>query len=63
MVWHYDHGMEIVAVTVVVQAVLEDGVSGWWRKWGSVAFAECDEDESSWFLVVGEIATVVVFSF
>jgi hypothetical protein len=62
MIRHYYGGVEIVAVAVVVQAVVEDGVSGFGGKWSSTAFAEGDEYCSSCFLIVREVAVVLVFS-
>jgi hypothetical protein len=43
VIWHYDCGVEVVAFAVIMQTVLEDGVSGFRRKWDSIAFAECTE--------------------
>jgi len=60
MFWHHDGGVKLVAVSVVVEAMLEDGVAG--LRWERVAIvlAECDEEASSCGLIVREIATVFV---
>ena len=61
MVCHYYGCVKVVAFAVVVEAVLEDGVAGFWGKLESVGFAECYEYCSSCFLVVREHAAVFVF--
>jgi hypothetical protein len=58
VVWHYYGCEQVVAFSVIVEAVLEDGVAGFWGKLESVGFAECYEYCSSCFLVVGEIPVV-----
>ncbi len=63
VIWHYDGGVKFVAFAVVVEAVLEYDVSGFWRESGSIALAECYEYSTSCFLKVREFAPVVVFSF
>jgi len=62
MIGHDYDRVEVVAFAVVVEAVLEDCVSGFWSEWDAIGFAECDEDGSACFLVVGEHAAVFVFS-
>ena len=43
MIWHYDCGVKVVAFGVVMQAVLEDGISGFWGECDLIGLAECDE--------------------
>jgi hypothetical protein len=62
VIWHYYGCVEIVAFAVVVQAVLEYGVSGLRSESDAIAFAECDEYCPSCFLIVREHAVVFVFS-
>ena len=54
--------MKLVAFAVVVQAVLQDEVSGCGREWGLSGFAEGDEERAVGFLVVREVAAVFVQS-
>jgi hypothetical protein len=63
VIWHYDCGVEVVAFAVIMQTVLEDGVSGLRSESDSIAFTECDEYCSSRFLIVRQFAAVFVFSF
>jgi hypothetical protein len=63
MIGHYHGGMKVVAFGMVMQAAVEDGVSGFWSESDAIGFAECNEYGSSCFLVVGEHAVVFVFSF
>ncbi|MGB8729943.1 MAG: hypothetical protein WCC99_01765 [Candidatus Sulfotelmatobacter sp.] len=62
MVWHDYDGVEFVTFSVIAQAVLEYCVSCFWRKWDPIPFAESYEYGSAWLLIVGQIATVFVFS-
>jgi hypothetical protein len=62
MIGHDYGGVEVVTFAVVVKAVLEDCVPGFWGEWDAIGFAECDEDYSAGFLVVREHAAVFVFS-
>jgi hypothetical protein len=62
VIWHYYGCMKVVAFAVVVQAVMEDGVSGFWDEGNSISSAEGDEYCSSCFLIVREHAAVFVFS-
>jgi hypothetical protein len=55
--------VEFVTFLVIVQAMLEYCVSGFWGKWDPIPFAESYEYGSAWFLIVREVAMVVVFSF
>jgi|SRR5580700_5941999 hypothetical protein len=55
-------GVKFVAGSVVVEAVLEDGVAGLRWKRGATVLAECDEESSSCGLIVREVAVVFVFS-
>jgi len=63
VIWHYYGCVKVVTFGVVMQAVLEDGVSGSWSERDAIGFAECDEYCSSRLLVVREHALVFVFSF
>src|ERR1700691_1626569 len=62
MIRHDDCCVEVVTLAIVVEAVVEDCVSGFWGEWDAIGFAECDEDGSACFLVVREHAAVFVFS-
>jgi hypothetical protein len=60
MIWHYGRSMKGEALPVIMQTVLEYGVSGGRREWVSIILAKCDEECSSRFLVVGQLATVFI---
>ena len=62
MIWHYDRGVQYETGPVIVEAVLENGVSrvGW--EGIPIVFAECDEQSASCFLVVRELAAVFVLA-
>ena len=62
MIGHDYDRVEVVAFAVVVEAVPENCVSGFRSERDAIGFAECDEDGSACFLVVGEHAAVFVFS-
>ncbi len=63
MVWHYNGCVKVVAFAVVVKAMVEDGVSGFWGKLNSIRLAEGDEYCSPCFLIVREHTAVFVFAF
>jgi hypothetical protein len=43
MVWHYDRSMKLKAFPVIIQTVLEHGVTGFRRKRGSIALSNSHE--------------------
>jgi hypothetical protein len=62
-VFGHDYGgVKFVAGSVIVEAVLEDGVAGLWWEGVAIVFAEGDEEASSCGLIVREVAVVFVLS-
>ena len=43
VIWHDYCCVKVVAFAVVMQAVLEDGISGFWGECDLIGLAECDE--------------------
>ena len=56
MIGHHDCGVQFIAFSVVVQAVLEDCIAGFWWERGSIVLAESYEERTAMLLIVGEIA-------
>jgi hypothetical protein len=43
MIWHYDGCVEVAALAVGMQGLLQDGMAGFRSKWDSIGFAEGHE--------------------
>ena len=61
--WHHDCGVKLVALSVIVQTVLQNGVAGVRRERIVTVLAEGNEESSSCRLVVRELAAVFVHPF
>jgi hypothetical protein len=62
VIGHDYGGVKVVAGSVVVKAVLQDGVSGLRWEGAPIVLAECDEEASVCGLIVREVAVVFVLS-
>ena len=60
VLWHHYHGVKLVALSVIVQTVLQNSVAGVRRERLVTVLAEGNEESSSCRLVVRELAAIFV---